>query len=78
MAHLRKYLLHLPEYVAKHRRLLDPHPIWPKAEAEPPGTVKGVLWVTPETIIAETVLFILIVVVIVRHGIKKRVPGTLE
>lgn len=69
---LGEYLLHLPEDVAKHRGVLNPHPVRAKTEAKPPGAVKWVLLLPTEPIIVESIFIIFIVVM--SHGIEERVP----
>lgn len=73
-AQLREDLLHFPQNVSKHGRLLKPRPIWPKAEAKPPSTIKGVLLVPSEAIIVESIFLIVVVFIIMSHCIKERVP----
>lgn len=73
-AQLGENLLHLPEDVTKHRRLLEPHPVRTKAEPKPQGIVRGVLLVSSEAIAAETIF--ILVIFIVCHGIEEGVPKT--
>lgn len=76
-AQLGKYLLHLPEDVAKTRRLLHPHPVRTKTEAKPPGAVEGVLLLPSEPIVAEPIFFVIVIIVVVvvmSHGIEEGVP----
>lgn len=76
---LGKYLLHLPEDVTKHWRLLDPHPVWTEAEAKPPGAVKRVLLVPPVPIIVEAILLLIIILILIMgHSIEEGVPDTLQ
>lgn len=74
-AQLGEDLLHLSEDVSERWRLLDPHPVRTKAEAEPQGTVEGVL--SAPRIVEEPVLLIIVVIVvfIVGHCIEEGVPG---
>lgn len=76
-AQLGKHLFHLAEDLAKHWRLLDPHSVGAKAEAKPPGAVKGVLLILPEAIKVESIFIIIILVVIMCHGIEEGVPDIL-
>lgn len=71
---LGEYLLHLPEDVAKHRGVLNPHPVRAKTEAKPPGAVKWVLLLPTEPIIVESIFIIFIFIVVMSHGIEERVP----
>ena len=76
-AQLGEYLLHLPEDLAEHGGLLDPHPVGAHAEAKPQGTVEGVLLVPSEAIIV-SIFFIIIIVVVMSHSIEEGVPDALQ
>lgn len=72
-AQLGEHLLHLPEDLAEHWRLLEPHPIGTKAEDKPHGAVKGVVLTPPEAIVKETIF-----VIIMGHSIEEGVPDIQE
>lgn len=74
VAQLGEDLLHLSEDVAEHGGLLESHPIWTQAEAEPPGTVERVLLVPSESVVGESILLLIVVIIIMSHSVKEGVP----
>lgn len=77
-AQLGEDLLHVPEDLAKHWRLLHPHPIGANAEAKPQGAVKRVLLFPAELITGESILLIVVFIFIMSHCIEEGVPDTLQ
>lgn len=73
-AQLGENLLHLSEDVSERWRFLDPHPVRTKAEAEPQGTVEGILSVP--RIVEKPILLLIVFVFIVGHCIEEGVPVT--
>lgn len=73
---LREDLLHLSEDFAEHLWLIHPHTIGAKAEPKPPGIVKRVLLSSPEIIMVESTIFIIlfVIIIVMGHAIKEGVP----
>lgn len=74
VAHLGKYLLHFLNNLAKHGRLLDPHPVRAHAESKSPGAVKRILRIPLVSIVEESIVFFFFLLLLMNHSVEEWVP----